>query len=300
MATVPVYETFYVGAMNIEIQADKATIPSGNQTTEFSSDVKAELNVSLDLVQNLFKFQSDAIDINDLDAEDLKYKVDYVPNVLVDANGIPDIVLSEDFLSNTLCYSVGTVGTDTAYENTASATDKSIAADYIRSLAVSLFNVATGVDLFDNESEVKDSINYRARESLHNLLVALTEANSGSYLTKDESTDQLGTFYVAFGNNHPTYEIIAQMLANVPERFQTINDYAVAGDVNSSQTFCTPFAAGDAIVLKLLINASPDQGDIINGNVDFSGGRIYAIKLNIISDDSLGGVGGGSGGVGGG
>lgn len=297
MATVPVYETFYVEAMNIEIQADKATIPSGNETVEFVSNVKAELNVSLNIVQNLFKFQSDAIDINDLDTEDLKYKVDYEPNVSTDINGIPNTVLSDDFLSNTLCYSLGTTGADTAYENTASATDKTLASDYIRSLAVSLFGTANAVDIFDNESVVKDSINYRARESLHNVLLALT--NIG-FLTKVESTSESGVFYLAFGNYHPTYVIIDQILAHHPERFQTLNEYAVAGDGNSPQTFRTPFLAGDAIVLKLLINAADGQSDIVDGNVNFSGERIYAIKFNIVSDNSLeasGGVGGGVGGI---
>ena len=318
--TEPISQTFYVQAMNVEVTADKAVI-SSTETVEFASDVKAQFDVSITEVQNLFKFQSDAIDNNDLNADDLKYKIDYVADVNLDASGIPVTILNTDFLTSAICYSSGTVGSDTVYENhTAAATNKTVADDYLRFLAFKLFNTAMGVDLFENETTVKESINSRAKEMFHNTLVALTDASSGAYLTKDECTDPSGAFYQEFSHNHPTYEIISQLLTNNPERFQTLNDYAVSnadvsGSTNSDPlpTFRAPLAVGDGIVLRLLIEADSSQNEIVNGTVDFVGGvaqttgRIYAIKLNIVADDSLDtggggggiGAGGGSGGVGG-
>ena len=307
MADEPVSQTFYVQALNIELTADKALI-SGDVTGPFESDVNAQVDVPLSVVQDLFKFQSDAIDINDVDIEDLKYKVDYTPDTTLDDNDIPLTVLAPGFLTNTLCYEAGTASNDTVFaDNTSTATKKSVADDYMRFLAFKLFRTAMGVDLFDNEIQVKESINTKARAALDIKLAELTNLNDGGYLTKDESTT--GEFEEV---NHPTYSIISQMIANTPERFQNLDEYAV-GDADTSgdeegaplPTFRAPLMAGDSLVFRLLIKADPLQGGIVNddnGNINFEGGvagsegRVYAIKLNVVADGEgdggLEGVGG--------
>ena len=89
-----------------------------------------------------FQYQTDSVDINDVVANDVKFRVVYA-----DA---PNAPLGMDIDESTEVVEGAIDGT---------AGNKNITYDYTRYLALKLFNTHLGVDLFNNEEELRDDLN---------------------------------------------------------------------------------------------------------------------------------------------
>jgi hypothetical protein len=270
--------TFSVQALNVSVDAAKALL-AGVTDTSFECDVVADLDLPLADAQDLFRFQSDAIDITDAEADDIKYKVNYTSSNTLDASGIPTEVVSADWLANTLCS--GTDNSDPIYEaGTSGAAFKGVAFEYVRYLAHNLFNTHLGVDLFSNEEEVRAALDRSARSALDTKMTDLAGLEGGAYITPSQMT---GDF------SHPSHVILSKIILDAPERLATLADYAIAGGdesgadpASTEPTFKMPLAVGDKIQFKLTVQAESTQSDIVDSSAAIAN-RTYRIVMNVVA-----------------
>lgn len=296
-------QTFYVSALNIQVDATKALLPDVSfSTVDFVSDVNASFDVSLNVIKNLFLYQSDAIDINDLVNEDVKYKLNFGASGTEASN-------FDNFIQNTNC--VGSDVNDAVYlNNTANALKQTVSDDYLRFLAFRLFRTAMGVDLFSNEEDVKNNLNADAKQLLIDRMTAISELNEGGFL--DATACENIVMDSAIGQ-HPTYAIFNQLMVNTPERFNEMADNlwnvetASFTDASLSDVelpvYMVPVRTGDKIMFELRILAHPDQADVVtttnltsaevnfttinevtpaNGDEIADNTRYYKIMMNIV------------------
>lgn len=274
--------TFSVQALNVSIDASLATI-SGLTDASFACDVVCDLDLDLEVAKSMFLLQSDAIDINDIVASDLKYKISYTSDA-PDADGIPATVLSADWLTNTLA--AGTDNGDHVYTvGDSGAANKAVGDDYLRYLAYKLFRTHLGVDLFDNEELVKTNLDKSARIALDAKLTSIHDVSNNAFLPADECADILNS-----GFNHPSYSVIQSMIENDPVRFTDMSNNYVAGDQTGADPagaegapyFKAPFVVGDVIQFKLTINADADQKTVVDDAALVISERTYRIRMNIV------------------
>jgi hypothetical protein len=263
--------TFSVQALNVEVTSALAAL-SGVTDTDFTCDVTADLSISLAAAQDLFRLQSDAIDITDAAEDDIKYAVYYEASNTLDASGIPTEVVSPDWLVNTVC----SAGDDLCTASTLSATNKGVAYEYVRYLAHNLFNTHLGVDLFSNEEQLRAVLDISARDELDE---NMKELHDLGYVLP--STTHRGF-------SHPSYVMLSKIILDAPDRLASLDEYAIAGgDATgadpanpSAPTFKMPFAVGDKIQFQLKIKAAANQSEIVDSS-DAIADRTYKIVMEI-------------------
>jgi len=287
-------QTFYVEGFNTIIDASLATIYDGSINQLFNADVDASFSVPLNVMKNLIRYSSDAYDINDLVNQDIRYKVCYdASNSQYSIDVSNNTVLGTNF-TNVLCYKTEATPPDYVYtNNTASAYDRTVAADFIRFIAYRLFNTAMGVDLFVNESTVKNNLNTSSVNGFFNVLKSLDllrDSSNNAYLDASFCVNISGThipinanypLYDASGNPyntstlnfiHPAYSIIKQMIAKTPERFYDMSANKISGtetDLSDNSVepnppiYMAPFRSGDKLYFMLVIKAANGQNTIV-------------------------------------
>jgi hypothetical protein len=156
--------------------------------------------------------------------------------------------------------------------------------DFIRYLALKLFGTVNGVDLFNNEVQMVQALNYIGNTSLEDISGTFWKYSShstfpdisGMFLTDASNnmryaTDEFNT------NENICRELFYQLLYEKKERFANLvtdNNYLVG----------LPILEGDVINFNFTINPSPGQ-NVLTGVPEFFG-RNYRIKL--IVDDGTG------------
>jgi hypothetical protein len=306
-------QTFYVNTLNIQIDASKALLPDISFSfLDFISDVNATFDVSLNVVKNLFLYQSDAIDVNDLIEEDIKFKLNFDSSGTTPAyqeTWSTEAIQFNSFIQDTYC--TGSDVNDVVYiNNTANALKKTVADDYLRFLALRLFRTAMGVDLFSNEQDVKDNLNASAKQLFVNRMKAISELNNGEFLDASACENIIVGSTVG---QHPTYSIFNQIMSNTPERFYDMSDNiwnvedASFSDASLNDTelpiYMVPVRVGDKIMFELRILSHPDQADVVtvtnltstdvnfttinavtpaNGDQIAANTRYYKIMMNVV------------------
>lgn len=219
----------------------------------------AVYNIKLSDMLNVFKFQSDSFDVNDTDASDIKY---YVFDA---SNAWPtDLVLNpaNADMSNNPIFATG--GDILANKN-------KVKHDFVRYLALKLFNTAYGVDLFSNEDALLTDLVSKgatAHAAIKTALAAVsttaaglanTDANGLKYATNDLS-----------GNTNFSRELLRQVAYAAPARFAGISDISGVQSV--------PLQADDTINFKVSISADAAQHNLtsVPGPFDV---RVYQIRL---------------------
>ncbi len=227
-----------------------------------STDATAIFYVRLSDMTNLFQYQSDSFDVNNTDASDIKYYVFHrtMPTELY-------INPSHAMMNKT--ESTGMLGSGQGY-----AADKSLVKhDFIRYIALRLFNTYHGVDLFQNEQELQENITYLGETVQNNINTILSEISTTS-ANQTMASDASGNKYLtndASGNTNLSRELMRQIAAAQPSRFYN------NGDSNSPGIRNMPLHENDSINFKLTITAAPDQ-NIVTG-VTIIPSRTYLIKM---------------------
>jgi len=267
---------FSVRALDVSIDASLATI-GGVDSESFTSDVTSMFQLSVANAKDMFRFQSDAVDIDDVIANDLRYKLVYTE--ATKDNGVPNAEwVLDPFIQRTDC--IESDNNDPVYTaGTQGATNKNIASDYLRYLAYKLFNTHLGVDLFNNEEEFALDMNNQARIALDNLLSSISEYNEGGWVDASDAT-------VGFANQfsnapHPTYVIVQHLLNNNPARFHDMSNNFISGNENDTE-FYVPFIAGDFIQFQLTVNADANQTNVVDDAITAIPTRTYKIKIELI------------------
>jgi hypothetical protein len=257
-----------------------ATIPAEQIATLDASSTGVFYMKTSDL-RNIFQFQTDAININDLSAQDMKYYVNmqYWPELfeLNPANAMMDQDLSSGLLS------VNPISTMERDGTQYSPTKMFVKDDFIRYLAQELFGTYSGVDLFNNKQSLEDNIQDQcdgsARgHSWYDISHALYSVSSINGTHPGLLTDISGYKYMTrytITSNNLCRELMNQIGSADPNRFCNILETAEMQPV--------PLYDGDSISFLLTIKPAPNQEKIVNLTTPIKP-RNYRIKIFLISD----------------
>ena len=232
-------QDFYLSQLSVSIDASTASFTDG-VTVSFDASASAEVDVSYNVLRNLFQFSTDASDIDNTVATDILYKVNYTTGT--DPLGI-------DIDTNTELY---------GSPIQSNATDNNITFDYVRYLALQLTNTYLGVDLFNNESELRANLNSTFKTEFNDILLGLAA---------NEAVDA--------DSNSPSEAVLRQLLVNHPSRFSDLTALNVGGTWHQ-----TPINAGDKLYFVLTVKAATDQ-EILTG-VSAVADRTYLIRINAV------------------
>ena len=234
----------------------------------------AEYYVNASDMRNVFVFQTDSKDINNISNEDVKY--------FVRKNQWPQgLVLNP-------CHAWVQVSNQIASSDKSGLIpdDKQLVKhDFIRYIAKSMFNTHLGVDLFQNESELKYDLAYKGHNSAWTSIwdsitsisdVSLntttysgkygTDASYGYYLTNDLSN-----------NSNICRQLLGQVASTAPGRMQNITTYAI--DLSNGY-YSVPLIDGDSISFKLTLQTAPNQHLLLNSATPIQP-RSYQIRVNL-------------------
>jgi len=244
----------YLPLFSLTITSNTATIYPETYAP-LTGDATSDVNISTTLMQNLFKFQSDSIDINDVSINivdvslnDIKYKIVY-------SSANPILPLGIDF--------------DTSSNITAGAItnklglNKNLTYDYLRFLAQSLFGTYLGVSLFLNEESIRTSLNLKLKTALDNLLTTANEIemnNADSVIMRN---------------------ILLQILHDDPARVANITTLEVGLDpITNKMWYKIPFQAGDKIYFTITIQPASNQSAVTTGAT--VNNRVYLIRGTLV------------------
>ena len=229
-----------------------------------SADAVAVFYVKQSDMMNVFKFQSDSNDMNDVASSDVKYYV-------FDRNWPAQLKINPLHAMMNKTESVNMLGNAESF-----AVNKMLVKhDFIRYLSLRLFNTIHGVDLFSNESDLLENAVYGGetiRNSIHGLLGNVSTTSSNESMSYDVSGNKYLTNDVS-GNTNLTRELLRQIVAGAPERFGSITD------ANTPQSL--PFQPDDTINFKVTLQAAPAQ-NLLTGVTEIPT-RSYLVKLVVKS-----------------
>ena len=244
---------------------------------------KAEILVSKTVVQELFQYWTDSIDMTDVSANDILYRVYYNA---ADSSNAP---LSSLFVS-------GAIVTATAPNtNPYNLNRRYLPQDYLRFLALRLFNTTKGVDLFANETQVLMSVDERCKVALNARLSALTGETPGA-IARDRSdfkvtmdvTSPDGPSTIIAGTldttANPSKKILRQIMQNDAQRLDLTG--AAFGADASGNWYKMPFVAGDKLYFPITITSPVNQDDLVGPRSVTIEERTYLIKC-IVTDSAL-------------
>jgi len=226
-----------------------------------STDATAVLYVRLSDMMNLFQYQTDSFDVNNVDASDIKYYVFH-------RSTPTELHLNPSHAMMNKTESAGMLGSGDGYDSSKSL----VKHDFIRYIALRLFNTHHGVDLFQNEQELHENLAYlgeTVRYNIDNILTGVSTTSDSETMAYDASGNKYLT-NDASGNTNLCRELMRQIAASDPARFYN-NGGNTAGIRNM------PLQENDSINFKLTITAAASQ-NILTG-VSVIPSRTYLIKL---------------------
>jgi hypothetical protein len=241
-------ESFYLSQLDVDVTSSSATL-SGSTSTSFTGDATVDVNVPLATIKELFQYQSDSIDVTDAVADDIKFRSVYATNVLP---------LGINIDESAPVVPAGAID--------AAASNMNLTYDYVRYLALKLFNTHLGVDLFDNEASLRSNLNASFKTNLDDVLVAVND---------DGVTDQSGTA--------PSRTVFNQLIANKPSRFNdiTVDESAL---VDGKQWYSAPCAIDDIIYFRVTVAAAADQQKLTApSSTTVIADRVYLIRATIVA-----------------
>ncbi len=223
-------------------------------------------NMRLSDMRNVFKFQADSFDVNDLSDSDIKY--------YVFMNSWPN-----DASLNPAHASMTTGGTHPLILPTDGvnvvANKNLVKHDFIRFLAKHLFNTPYGVDLFDNEEGLLVDLSTKGRTAKNAIMTSLHAVSAASAVGGTDGSGNKYSLNTQDTNTNICRELMRQIAARAPARFSGIFDISGVQSV--------PLYSGDTINFRVTIQAHPSQHNL-TGVTPFNA-RVYKIQLNIKAAD---------------
>jgi uncharacterized protein YjbI with pentapeptide repeats len=226
-----------------------------------ATDATAVFYVRLSDINNVFMYQSDASDVTNVITDDIKYYVFH-------RKWPTELKLNPTHAMLDKSESAGMLGVGEGY-----AIDKSLNKhDFIRYIALRLFNTIHGVDLFHNETELLENSVFSGetvRNNIDTIMAGISTTSSSGSMAYDASGNKYLT-NDASGNTNLCREIMRHMAAVAPSRFY--------GNVpNHAGLKNIPFMENDTLQYKLVVQAAPTQ-NLLTG-VSVIPSRSYTIKL---------------------
>ena len=254
---------FNLSGLDQTFSLDVSGALAGEAPVAIDASCIAIYNVKTSDMKAVFKYESDAFDVNDTDASDIKY---YVYKTAWDVAKLKVNPVHAHTLTATPL--LETAGDVVANKNL-------VKHDFVRYLAKSLFNTPHGVDLFSNEDA---------------LLTDLVQKGAAARLAIDASLVAVDISNAAFGTAGSKYStnalttaanfsrVLLRQVANVrPSRFYEA-DVSGASGIQS-----VPFKNGDTISFKTSIAPASLQHNLTGVAGPFTA-RVYQIKLVMVAD----------------
>jgi len=248
---MPSVQDFYLSAFDANLQMDVCGNLAGGVTSAFDASSVAVYNISLAAAKDAFRFQTDASDITNVAADDVKF--------YVFKNNFPDI--SSAIAGSSIDASAIASGYD--------ANKMLLKHDYVRYLALRLFNTHHGVDLFNNETELLADICANAVDVSNHIQTILNavdvsgagtdmsgNANNRHFIGSDSSANNLSKL------------ILNHIISADPSRLSS---------VTGAQLQSMPFIEDDTLNFKVTVKAHADQHLLTS--VAAIPDRSYRIKL---------------------
>lgn len=267
----PVGYSFVLNALSTSVtMAELAVMDDGQAAITLDASAVAVYNINLEDIKNVFKFSSTTWDISDnIPSGELHY--------FVHADQWP-----EAFKFNPSDAMLDKPGAQNPIMSVPLSTEMLVKHDFVRYLALKLFNTAMGTDLFSNEGALLNDLNAKGRTAWDDISSNLwlyaatntTTATDGIGILIDPSSNELCTTDHFTSNTNLCRELFQQIVAVQANRFQT-----VVLDGNNQAPI--PFIAGDSISFLYTIHPYADQ-HLVTGVNPF-GGRSYQIKLQVVS-----------------
>lgn len=220
----------------------------------------ATYNIKTSDMLNVFKFQTDSFDVNNVDASDIKYYV-YMNAWPADLSLNP---ANAHTLSST---PILPISADVVPKR------NFVKHDFVRYLALRLFNTAYGVDLFSNESELLSDIVTKGATAAANIVTALNAVNQAS-AANGSAPHKYSQNNLTTSSNF-SRELLRQVAHHAPARFNGISD------ISGIQSI--PLQTGDSISFKVSITAATNQ-HLLTERPTAIETRSYRIKLNLTAD----------------
>lgn len=317
-------QNFYLKELSIEVNAVKALIHGGQDTTDFTETYHtAQLDIPVSYARHLFQYQSDSIDVNDLNSYDNKFRMFHKIASNGDITGdtlkffnTKNIIPAEaivDELAKVPFYRSNDV-----YVN-----ENKVNADYVRYIAQEVFGVPVA-DLFSNERTVRGDLVRKSAFAFNEQIQTLADfrVDYGTAETpdvdyvrmitnfetcptySDTNTEDVKKIYKA--QHFPSRLIFSQLLNSAPERFANLDTFdgeSMLHLYDSSDEAKTveqlallhedlwrymPFLVGDKIFFLFKVIPPTDQESVTKaGQLDSEtniADYYYRIQLNIVSD----------------
>jgi len=232
--------------------------------TAIDCSATAVFYIAVSDVSNVFQFQTDASNISDVASDDIKYFVDVThwPINVNAANAMMDDAASV----NPIAVS------DT--RGTYPRPNMLVSDDYIRYLALRLFNTYHGVDLFNNVSAMQAnivSVCGTNSKDVINAHLGLIDVSAGTL-----SMSGVSPFKYLTNANTTTAnisrELMLQIASSQPARYATI--------AASSLRQKIPLLVNDSLNFKVILNAASGQNALTG--VAAVPARSYNVKMIIV------------------
>ena len=244
-------------------------------TSSLVYDATGILYVNLQDMMNVFGYQTDGIDMNNLAANDLKYYVDMT-------QWPKNLTLNP---SHAMMFNSLSTGGFDIFDSAISNTKKLIKHDYVRYLSNKLFNTTRGVDLMSNEFELSENLagdgslfTSMNANNIYNILNSIcTTATTGM-----SGPDVNSKMYLTNTTLIPTNivrSIIDQISAGDPQRFNNLDT-----STNNTLIRSVPFMVNDTLNFTLTIKAAVGQNTLTN--VALIQDRVYLISLIVTNGDA--------------
>jgi hypothetical protein len=248
-----------------------ATLDAGSTFSIGDVSGTAVYYISQTAIQSVFKFEADSWDINDISNIDVRYFT-YMTNWPTDLLINPSNAMLDKNDSNGAILQVGIPN------------KMLVKHDFLRYLALKLFNTAQGVDLFNNENALIANLDSVGQSAFRDISNSLWEFSTGKLIKADginsvvdASSNLLCTTNNFVDNSNICRELFQQVLGNNANRFSSI-----VFDGNGQAS--VPILSGDSISYKYTINPASNQNNLTG--VSPFGGRTYQIKLLVVADST--------------
>jgi len=257
--------SFTLTSLNSEITMDVSGTVAYSVNQLPYSDATSILYVKLDDMRNVFKFQTDSFDIDDLSANDIRY--------YVFKNKLPlSAKLNPSHSMIDVSGASGMMGTTGMFDSNKSL----LKHDFTRYISYKLFNTIHGVDLFNNESDLLENLAYHGeviRNEIENKLQDISTTSSDATMPIDNS----GNHYLTNSHNtnaNITRELIRQIAGLRKNRFSSISD---TSDIQS-----VPLIENDSFNISITINPAENQHSLTG--VSAIAARVYNMKIILKND----------------
>lgn len=253
-----------------EVQLDLSGSMTSESIPTIDASAIAVLWMNVNAVKDTFQYQTDSLDVNDVNASDIKYYV--FDSSFTELNPADASVLDASGGS-------GAMATASSNGDLYPADVMLVKDDFVRYLAKKLFNTTFGVDLFSNEDDLKSNVETACGSGaagntwydVKSKLAAVGATNNA--LAGPDAQSHYYSTNGSTGTSNLSRELLLQLIGADVGRFQNVQHTDTPQPI--------PFVAGDSISFKLTIKPAEDQ-ELLTGVPAFSEGHIYQIKIVMV------------------